>query len=258
MPSVLFEVKDSIAFVSLNRPEKYNAFNRDMSKSLQEVLDQCEESKQIRCVYLTGSGKAFSSGQDLTEVIDPDGPDTHTIISEFYNPIIKKIRNLNKPVVAAVNGAAAGAGANIGLSADIVVAARSAFFVQAFSKIGLIPDCGGTYFLPRLIGLQKTLALTMLGDKVSADEAERMGMIYKVFDDHSFADESISIAKKLAELPTKALAFTKQALNKSLSNNLEDQLNTEEVLQIKAGRTNDFKEGVAAFLEKRTPKFKGE
>jgi len=258
MASVLFEVKNSIAFVSLNRPEKYNAFNRDMSKTLQEVLDQCEESKQIRCVYLTGSGKAFSSGQDLTEVIDPDGPDTHTIISEFYNPIIKKIRNLSKPVVAAINGAAAGAGANIGLSADIVVAARSAFFVQAFSKIGLIPDCGGTYFLPRLIGLQKTLALTMLGDKVSADEAERIGMIYKVFDDHSFAEESISLAKKLAELPTKALAFTKQAINKSLSNNLEDQLNTEEVLQIKAGRTNDFKEGVAAFLEKRTPVFKGE
>jgi 2-(1,2-epoxy-1,2-dihydrophenyl)acetyl-CoA isomerase len=258
MPSVLFEVKNSIAFVSLNRPEKYNAFNRDMSKTLQEVLDQCEESKQIRCVYLTGSGKAFSSGQDLTEVIDPDGPDTHTIISEFYNPIIKKIRNLSKPVVAAINGAAAGAGANIGLSADIVVAARSAFFVQAFSKIGLIPDCGGTYFLPRLIGLQKTLALTMLGDKVSADEAERIGMIYKVFDDHSFAEESMNIAMKLAQLPTKALAFTKQAINKSLSNNLEDQLNTEEVLQIKAGRTNDFKEGVAAFLEKRTPVFKGE
>ena len=258
MPSVLFEVKNSIAFVSLNRPEKYNAFNRDMSKTLQEILDQCDESNQIRCVYLTGSGKAFSSGQDLTEVIDPDGPDTHTIISEFYNPIIKKIRGLNKPVLAAINGAAAGAGANIGLSADIVVAARSAFFVQAFSKIGLIPDCGGTYFLPRLIGLQKSLAITMLGDKISADEAERMGMIYKVFDDHSFAEESMVLAKKLAELPTKALAFTKQALNKSLSNNLEEQLNTEEVLQIKAGRTNDFKEGVAAFLEKRTPIFKGE
>ena len=258
MPSVLFEVKNSIAFVSLNRPEKYNAFNRDMSKTLQEILDQCDESNQIRCVYLTGSGKAFSSGQDLTEVIDPDGPDTHTIISEFYNPIIKKIRGLNKPVLAAINGAAAGAGANIGLSADIVVAARSAFFVQAFSKIGLIPDCGGTYFLPRLIGLQKSLAITMLGDKISADEAERMGMIYKVFDDHSFAEESMALAKKLAELPTKALAFTKQALNKSLSNNLEEQLNTEEVLQIKAGRTNDFKEGVAAFLEKRTPIFKGE
>ena len=258
MPSVLFEVKNSIAFVSLNRPEKYNAFNRDMSKTLQEILDQCDESNQIRCVYLTGSGKAFSSGQDLTEVIDPNGPDTHTIISEFYNPIIKKIRGLNKPVLAAINGAAAGAGANIGLSADIVVAARSAFFVQAFSKIGLIPDCGGTYFLPRLIGLQKSLAITMLGDKIGADEAERIGMIYKVFDDHSFAEESMALAKKLAELPTKALAFTKQALNKSLSNNLEEQLNTEEVLQIKAGRTNDFKEGVAAFLEKRTPIFKGE
>jgi Enoyl-CoA hydratase/carnithine racemase len=258
MSSVLFEVKNSIAFVSLNRPEKYNAFNRDMSKTLQETLDKCEDSKEIRCVYLTGTGKAFSSGQDLTEVIDPNGPDTHTIISEFYNPIIKKIRSLNKPVVAAINGAAAGAGANIGLSADIVVASRSAFFVQAFSKIGLIPDCGGTYFLPRLIGLQKATALTMLGDKISADEAERIGMIYKVFDDSSFAEESINIAMKLAQLPTKALAFTKQALNKSLSNNLEEQLNTEEVLQIKAGRTSDFKEGVAAFLEKRNPIFKGE
>jgi 2-(1,2-epoxy-1,2-dihydrophenyl)acetyl-CoA isomerase len=258
MSSVVYEVNNSIAFIRLNRPEKYNAFNRDMSFQLQQALDTCEESKEVRCVYLTGNGKAFSSGQDLSEVIDPDGPDTHTIISDFYNPIIKKIRGLSKPVLAAVNGAAAGAGANIALCADIVIATRSAFFIQAFSKIGLIPDCGGTYFLPRLIGLQKASALTMLGDKVSADEAERIGMIYKVIDDAAFAVESVNIATRLAELPTKALAYTKQALNRSLFNNLDEQLIAEEVFQIKAAKTNDFKEGVAAFLEKRNPNFKGE
>src|SRR5437763_288767 len=139
MSSVVYEVNNSIAFIRLNRPEKYNAFNRDMSFQLQQALDTCEESKEVRCVYLTGNGKAFSSGQDLSEVIDPDGPDTHTIISDFYNPIIKKIRGLSKPVLSAVNGAAAGAGANIALCADIVIATRSAFFIQAFSKIGLIP-----------------------------------------------------------------------------------------------------------------------
>jgi 2-(1,2-epoxy-1,2-dihydrophenyl)acetyl-CoA isomerase len=257
MPPVLFEVRDCIAVVTLNRPEKYNAFNRQMALLLQEKLDACK-SKSVRCVYLTGSGKAFSSGQDLAEVADPNGPLMPLILKEHYNPIVRRIRRLEKPVVAAVNGVAAGAGANIALCCDVVVAAHSASFIQAFSKVGLIPDSGGTYFLPRLIGWQKASALAMLGDKVSAEEAERMNMIYQWFPDADFPTQSFSIAHTLAQLPTRGLALTKQALNNSMVNNWEDQLHDEELLQERAGRTHDYKEGVQAFLEKRTPVFKGE
>jgi 2-(1,2-epoxy-1,2-dihydrophenyl)acetyl-CoA isomerase len=209
-------------------------------------------------VLITGAGKAFCSGQDLDEVVNPQGLDVPSILKEHYNPIVRQIRKLEKPVVAAVNGVAAGAGANIAFCCDVVIAARSASFIQAFSKIGLIPDTGGTYFLPRLVGLQKATALMMLGEKISADEAERIGMVYKVFDDASFADEALKIALTLAQLPTKGLAFTKQALNNSLINNYEDQLHDEELLQERAGRTEDYNEGVRAFLEKRKPVFKGE
>jgi 2-(1,2-epoxy-1,2-dihydrophenyl)acetyl-CoA isomerase len=258
MSSILFEIKNSIAFITLNRPEKFNAFNRQMSLDLQEKLDECEKNISIRCVYLTGAGKGFSSGQDLTEAIDPNGAEMEKIISEQYNPIIRKIRNLSKPVIAAVNGIAAGAGANVALCCDVIVAAESASFIQAFSKIGLIPDCGGTYFLPRLIGLQKSSALMMLGDKISAKEAERMGMIYQYFPDELFFYEAEKIAVTLSQLPTKGLAYTKQALNKSLEQTLEQQLETEDLLQQKAAATNDFKEGVSAFIEKRKANFKGD
>jgi 2-(1,2-epoxy-1,2-dihydrophenyl)acetyl-CoA isomerase len=257
MPSIHFEIKDSIAFITFDRPDKYNAFNREMALSLQEKLDECK-SKEVRCVFITGYGKAFCSGQDLEEVIDPNGPKIDAIVGEHYNPIIDRIRKLEKPVVAAVNGVAAGAGANIALACDIVVASQSSSFIQAFSKIGLIPDSGGTFFLPRLIGWQKASALMMLGDKVSAEEAERMGMIYKVFADESFADESKKIAVTLAAMPTKGLALTKQLLDNSFENNYEDQLHDEEIFQQKAGRTKDYKEGVQAFLEKRKPNFTGE
>jgi 2-(1,2-epoxy-1,2-dihydrophenyl)acetyl-CoA isomerase len=257
MPSIHFEIKDSIAFITFDRPGKYNAFNREMALSLQEKLDECK-SKEVRCVFITGYGKAFCSGQDLEEVIDPNGPKIDAIVGEHYNPIIDRIRKLEKPVVAAVNGVAAGAGANIALACDIVVASQSSSFIQAFSKIGLIPDSGGTFFLPRLIGWQKASALMMLGDKVSAEEAERMGMIYKVFADESFADESKKIAVTLAAMPTKGLALTKQLLDNSFENNYEDQLHDEEIFQQRAGRTKDYKEGVQAFLEKRKPNFTGE
>ncbi len=174
MPSILFDVKDGLATITFNRPQKYNAFNKEMALLMQQKLDECKKD-EIRCVVITGSGKAFSSGQDLEEVVDPDGPEIEAIVGEHYNPIITRIRKLEKPVVAAVNGVAAGAGANIALACDVVVATNSASFIQAFSKIGLIPDSGGTFFLPRLIGWQKASALMMLGDKISAEEAERIG-----------------------------------------------------------------------------------
>src|SRR6185312_313042 len=221
MPSVLFEIKNSVAFITLNRPEKFNAFNGEMALLLQEKLDECEKNISVRCVFLTGAGKAFSAGQDLSEVADPNGPGMGKILSEYYNPIVRKIRNLNKPVLAAVNGVAAGAGANIALSCDVVIASENASFIQAFSKIGLIPDSGGTYFLPRLIGFQKASAIMMMGDKVSAPEAEKMGMIYKYFLDDTFITEAEKIAATLSELPTKGLAFTKQSLNKSLQQEFE-------------------------------------
>jgi 2-(1,2-epoxy-1,2-dihydrophenyl)acetyl-CoA isomerase len=258
MSSILFEIKNSVAFITLNRPEKYNSFNREMALALQERLDECEKNISIRCVFLTGSGKAFSAGQDLAEVVDPAGPGMEQILSEHYNPVINAIRKLNKPVLAVVNGVAAGAGANIALCCDIIIAGESASFIQAFSKIGLIPDSGGTYFLPRLIGFQKASAVMMLGEKISAQDAERFGMIYKFFPDEILFIEAEKIAQKLSEMPTKALAYTKWALNLSLEQTLEQQLKTEDILQQKAAATNDFAEGVAAFLGKRKADFKGD
>jgi 2-(1,2-epoxy-1,2-dihydrophenyl)acetyl-CoA isomerase len=256
MSSVLFEVKNNIGFITLNRPEKFNSFNREMALQLQAILDECKSST-IRCVYLTGNGKAFCAGQDLAEVVDPNGPGMQRILSEHYNPVVTRIRQLEKPVVAAVNGVAAGAGANIALCCDIVVASQSASFLQAFSKIGLIPDSGGTHTLPRLIGWQKASALMMLGEKVPAAEAERMGMIYQVFADENFSAESLKIANTLAAMPTKGLAYTKQLLSMSFTTAFTEQLHDEDIYQQKAAQTADFKEGVLAFLEKRAPVFNG-
>jgi 2-(1,2-epoxy-1,2-dihydrophenyl)acetyl-CoA isomerase len=258
MSFIIFETRDQVGCITLNRPEKLNAFNRDMSLLLQESLDECKKNTAIRVVYITGAGKAFSAGQDLAEVVDPEGPGMKKILAEHYNPIVSRIRKLDKPVVAAVNGVAAGAGANIALCCDIVVAAQSASFIQAFSKIGLIPDSGGTHTLPRLIGWQKASAIMMLGDKISATEAERLGMLYKFFPDESFTEEAFKIAVQLSKMPTKALAYTKQALNLSLENNFEQQLQHEDALQQKAAQTYDYKEGVQSFIEKRIANFKGE
>ena len=257
MSPVLFEIKDSIGFITLSRPDKLNSFNREMALLMQDALDKCKD-KAIRCVYITGAGKGFSAGQDLAEVVDPNGPGMQRILSEHYNPIVTKIRKLEKPVLAAVNGVAAGAGANIALCCDIVVASQSASFIQAFSKIGLIPDSGGTFTLPRLIGWQKASALMMLGDKVPASEAEKMGMLYKVFPDETFADETLKIAAVLAAMPTKGLAYTKLVLNNSIINSWDEQLQDEDIFQQRAAQTADYKEGVQAFLEKRHSNFKGE
>lgn len=255
---ILFEIRDHIAFITLNRPDKLNSFTREMALLLQSRLDECASLHEIRAVYITGAGKGFSAGQDLAEVVDPNGPGMDRILSEQYNPIVTRIRNLPKPVVAAVNGVAAGAGANIALCCDIVVAAGSASFIQAFSRIGLIPDSGGTYFLPRLVGWQRAAGIAMLGDKIGAAEAERMGMVYKVYENEEFAGASRALAAVLAQLPTRALAFTKHALNYSATNSLEAQLLLEDELQQKAAGTKDYKEGVNAFLEKRPAVFKGE
>ncbi len=258
MSSILFEIRDGIAFITFNRPDKLNSFNREMALLFQNRLDECAGLREIRAVYLTGAGKAFSAGQDLAEVVDPEGPGMATILQEHYNPIVSRIRNLPKPVVAAVNGVAAGAGANIALCCDVVVASQSASFIQAFSKIGLIPDSGGTFFLPRLVGWQKASAIAMLGDKIGATEAERMGMVYRIYDNEEFAGASRALTAVLAQLPTRALAFTKHAFNYSASNNLEEQLILEDELQQKAAQTRDYHEGVKSFLEKRPAAFKGE
>ena len=257
MSPVLFEIKNSIACITLNRPEKFNSFNREMALLLQDRLDECATVPDVRCVYITGAGKAFCAGQDISELVGENKIEIKQILAEHYNPIVKRIRNLPKPVVCAVNGVAAGAGANIALCCDVVVATESASFIQAFSKIGLIPDSGGTFTLPRLIGWQKASALMMTGDKVNATEAERMGLIYKVFANESFEEESRKIAVTLSQMPTRGLAFTKHALNNSFRNSWEEQLLLEDEYQQKAAVTSDYTEGINAFLEKRLPVFKG-
>lgn len=258
MSVILLEKENAVARLILNRPEKFNSFNREMALSLQAHLDRCAADNEIRCVVITGTGKAFCAGQDLGEATDPQGPGLETIVREHYNPLILKIRNLEKPVIAAVNGVAAGAGASISLACDIVVAKESAAFIQAFSKIGLIPDSGSTYFLPRMIGTQRSLALMMTGDKVSAPEAVQMGMIYRYFTDADFEQGYMELAARLASMPTKGLALTKRLLQETFDNTLEKQLDRELEIQVAAGNTEDFQEGVQAFLEKRTPVFKGQ
>lgn len=255
--TVLLTIQDGVATITLHRPKVFNSFNREMALQMQEHLDTCATDPSIRAVVIIGEGKAFCAGQDLAEVSGPANPGFQSILADHYNPIVRKIRDLEKPVVAAVNGVAAGAGANIALCCDIVVATESASFIQAFSKIGLIPDSGGTFVLPRLIGFQKASALMMLGEKVSATEAEKLGMIYKVLADDQFAEGIKALAAQLAEMPTLGLALTKKALNSSMTNSFEQQLQIEESLQIKAGRSNDYSEGVTAFMEKRKPTFKG-
>ena len=256
--SILIKIENQVAYITFNRPDVFNSFDREMALLLQATLDDCEKNSKVRSIVLNGKGKAFCAGQDLKEVTTPElNPGFNKILEEHYNPIITRIREIKKPVIAAVNGVAAGAGANIALACDIVIADERASFIQAFSLIGLVPDSAGTYFLPRLIGFQKASALMMLGDKVGAEEAERIGMIYKCFSLVDFNSEVNKIALKLSKMPTKALGLIKQTLNQSLTNNLEEQLALESKNQIVAAQTEDYSEGVEAFIQKRKPNFKG-
>ena len=255
--TILRNFENGVLTLKLNRPSVFNSFNREMALDLQEELKSGARNEEVRVIVITGEGKAFCAGQDLAEATDQNGPALQTIVKDHYNPIIELIRKIEKPIIAGVNGVAAGAGANIALACDITIAKESASFIQAFSKIGLIPDSGGTFFLPRIIGTQKALALMITGDKISAIDADKMNMIYKAVPDEEFENELYKFANQIAKMPTKGLGLTKKAVNASLSNDLTTQLALEEVLQTEAGQTYDFNEGVSAFLEKRAPEFKG-
>ncbi len=257
MGLILVKEKEGVLLITLSRPDKFNSINREMAMLLQSAFSEAEKNKGIRAVLLSAEGKAFCAGQDLSEAIDPNGPGLKTIVEQHYNPIILAMRNLEKPIVCAVNGVAAGAGANLALAADVVIASANASFIQAFSKIGLIPDSGGTFILPRLIGFQRALALAMLGEKVTAPEALQMGMIYKMVNHEALDETAFQMCSVLAKMPTKALGLTKRLFNRGTEKSLENQLQLEADLQVEASETDDYQEGVKAFLEKRKAEFKG-
>lgn len=258
--SILYDVSDGVATITLNRPDVLNSFDAEMSRQMQWRLREASSDGAVRAVLITGAGRAFCAGQDLASV-PLDGEegalDLGNVVRERWNPIITLIREIEKPVVASVNGVAAGAGANVALACDIVIASTTASFIQAFSKIGIIPDSGGTFFLPRLVGLARATALTMLGDKLSATQARDWGMIWQVYAPEELAEATRTLMASLAAMPTRGLGLTKAALNRSLHNDLATQLAAEEELQRAAGLTSDFREGVQSFLEKRKPEFTG-
>jgi 2-(1,2-epoxy-1,2-dihydrophenyl)acetyl-CoA isomerase len=255
--SILVSDSGAVRTLTLNRPEVFNSFDRHMGKAFQTALDEAAADDTVRCVVITGAGKAFCAGQDLNEVTAPDAPDFRVIVEETYNESVRRIRNMEKPVVAAVQGVAAGAGANIALACDLTVARHGVKFIQAFSKIGLIPDSGGTWMLPRLIGQQRATALAFLGTPVEAEEAAAMGMIYQAVAGEAFEEAVRDLAQQLADLPTRGLGLTKRAFNAGWETGLSEHLTTERDLQITAAETADYAEGVAAFLEKRPAKFTG-
>ena len=257
---VLFERADGVATITLNRPDKLNAFTTELHRALAAALDTVEGDAAIRAVLLTGAGRGFCAGQDLAEraaIIAGGQAEGGKALETWYNPLVRRLRRLEKPVVCAVNGVAAGAGANIALACDIVLAARSASFIQAFCRIGLVPDAGGSHVLPRLVGMARASALTLLGDKLPAEQAAAWGLIWRVVDDDRLIEEATALAQHLARQPTRALALIKEALNASFANTLDEQLDLERALQMKAAATDDFREGVAAFLEKRPARFTG-
>ena len=256
---ILYDTDQSVAAITLNRPDVLNSFNRAMASEVRQALSQAGSDAGVRAVLITGAGRAFCAGQDLAEAMPKDGPapDLGDIVARGYNPIVRTIRQLDKPVVCAVNGVAAGAGANLAFACDFVLAASDASFIQSFSKLGLVPDTGGTFFLPRLIGMARATALMMLADKVTAQDAVTIGLILRVVDGPKLLDEATTLARQLAARPTRGLGLIKRALNASATNGLDEQLALEAQLQAEAGSTADYREGVKAFLEKRAPVFVG-
>ncbi|WP_372832991.1 2-(1,2-epoxy-1,2-dihydrophenyl)acetyl-CoA isomerase PaaG [Pontibacterium sp.] len=259
--TIEFEITDGVAVLTLNRPQSLNSFNTDMHAEVRDALKTVKKSAEVRCLVLTGNGRGFCAGQDLSDrnvAPGTEAPNLGESIEKNYSPLIRTLMGLEMPVICAVNGVAAGAGANIAFACDIVLAAKSASFIQAFCKIGLVPDCGGTWSLPNLVGRARAMGLAMLGDKVKAEQAEQWGMIWKAVDDEALKDEAMKLAKHLATQPTKGLALIKRAINASATNDMDAQLDLERDLQTLAGRTDDYREGVAAFMEKRQPNFKGQ
>ena len=258
MDSVLYEAKDGYALITLNRPDKLNSFTEEMHGRLAEALDRVQSEGQ-RALVLTGAGRGFCAGQDLSDRSFPTGesPDLGATLDRLYNPLVRKIRALELPVICAVNGVAAGAGANVALACDIVLAARSAKFIQAFAKIGLVPDGGGTWSLTRLVGEARAKALAMTAQPLSAEQAAAWGLIWQVVEDSELLQAAEALAADFASAPTRGLALTKQAIQAAATNSMDAQLDLERDLQRQAGRTKDYREGVAAFLEKRQPKFEG-
>lgn len=258
--TIVFSIDNGVALLSLNRPEQLNSFNGQMHAEVREALKRVRQDASVRVLLLTGEGRGFCAGQDLADrSVAPgaEAPDLGQSLEQFYNPLIRSLRELPMPVICAVNGVAAGAGANIPLACDLVLAARSASFIQAFCKIGLLPDSGGTWSLPRLVGVARAKALAMLGNRLSAEQAEQWGLIYRCVDDAALRDEALTLARHLASQPTYGLALIKRSLNASFDNTLDQQLDLERDLQRLAGRSNDYREGVAAFMEKRPAVFKG-
>ena len=260
MPSVLVSLEAGVLELTLNRPEKLNAFNPDMHQALRRGLERAADEPEVRAVLLTGAGRGFCAGQDLAERdVSPGAApiDLSVSLGSHYNPLVRRLRALPKPIVCAVNGVAAGAGANIALACDVVLAARTACFVQAFSRIGLIPDSGGTYFLPRLVGMARAMGLALLAESIDAEQAQAWGLIWKAVDDARLAEEARALARRLADGPTQGYGLRKQALYASSGNSLDAQLDLERDLQRQAGLSSDYREGVSAFKEKREPRFVG-
>ncbi len=260
MDFILSHVEQGVMTLTLNRPERLNSFNEEMHLQLAECLKQAERDDSVRCLLVTGAGRGFCAGQDLNDRnVDPysPAPDLGMSVEKFYNPLVRRLAKLPKPVICAVNGVAAGAGATLALGCDIVIAARSVNFVMAFSKLGLVPDSGGTWLLPRLTGRARAMGLALLGEKISAEQAHAWGMIWQVVDDAELTDTARQLAVHLASQPTFGLGLIKQAINAAETNTLDAQLDLERDYQRLAGRSADYREGVSAFLNKRAPQFTG-